>query len=100
VCLGIFSASPKGMRVVPNKVYQGLAAGCVVVTSDTPPQRRTLGTALELVPPADAPALARRLGDLARTDRLEAARARALEGRAQVRPEAVVAPLVEALAAR
>lgn len=100
VCLGIFSASPKGMRVVPNKVYQGLAAGCVVVTSDTPPQRRTLGSALELVPPADASALAQRLGDLARPDRLEEARARALEGRAQVRPQAVVAPLVEALATR
>jgi hypothetical protein len=43
VCLGIFGDTPKGLRVVPNKVYQGLAAGCVVVTSDTPPQRRLLG---------------------------------------------------------
>ncbi len=100
VCLGIFSATSKGMRVVPNKVYQGLAAGCVVVTSDTAPQRRTLGRALELVPPADPQSLARRLGELARPAQLDEARARAQEGRGDVRPEAVVAPLVAALAAR
>ncbi|AEG45116.1 glycosyltransferase [Isoptericola variabilis] len=100
VCLGIFSDTPKGMRVVPNKVYQGLAAGCVVVTSDTAPQRRTLGTALELVPPADPRALAERLAELAKAERLEDARARALAGRAAVRPRAVVEPLVAALAAR
>ncbi len=68
VCLGIFSAQGKGTRVVPNKVYQGAAAGCVVVTSDTPPQRRALAgpaPAAVLVPPGDAPALAAALVALA-----------------------------------
>jgi len=43
VCLGIFGTGPKALRVVPNKVFQGAAAGCAVVTSDTAPQRRALG---------------------------------------------------------
>lgn len=97
VCLGIFSDTPKGLRVVPNKVYQGLAAGCVVVTSDTAPQRRLLGDVLELVPPADAAALADRLASLADPARFAAARARAAEGRERIRAHAVVAPLVAAL---
>src|ERR1700757_592358 len=44
VCLGIFGTGDKALRVVPNKVFQGAAAGCAVVTSDTAPQRRVLGT--------------------------------------------------------
>ncbi|QAY63363.1 glycosyltransferase [Xylanimonas allomyrinae] len=99
VCLGIFSATPKGLRVVPNKVYQGLAAGRVVVTSDTAPQRRALGEHLELVPPADAAALAARLAELADPARYAAAAARARAGRDEVRPAVVVAPLLGRLAA-
>ncbi|GAB4083702.1 glycosyltransferase [Myceligenerans cantabricum] len=97
VCLGIFSDTPKGLRVVPNKVYQGLAAGCVVVTSDTPPQRRAVGELAELVPPADPRALAKTLTDLTDPARLAAARSRASRGRDAIRPEAVVAPLLTAL---
>ncbi|MEL7976877.1 glycosyltransferase [Isoptericola sp. F-RaC21] len=100
VCLGIFSATPKGLRVVPNKVFQGLAAGGVVVTSDTEPQRRLLGGHLELVPPADPAALADRLLALRDPAALAAARARAATGRDLARPAAVVAPLVRLLAAR
>ncbi|MEU2201001.1 glycosyltransferase [Isoptericola sp. NPDC019482] len=100
VCLGIFSATPKGLRVVPNKVFQGLASGCVVVTSDTEPQRRLLGDHLELVPPADPTALADRLLALRDPAALSAARARAAAGRSLARPTAVVAPLVRLLAAR
>lgn len=100
VCLGIFSETPKGLRVVPNKVFQGLAAGCVVVTSDTPPQRRLLGDHVELVPPADPAALAARLLDLTDPDRLAAARTRASAAREQIRPGAVVGPLHAALADR
>jgi len=65
VCLGIFGTGPKALRVVPNKVFQGAAAGCAVVTSGTPPQRRTLGDAAVLVPPGDPEALAAALLRLA-----------------------------------
>ncbi|MEG3614334.1 glycosyltransferase [Isoptericola haloaureus] len=100
VCLGIHGTTPKALRVVPTKVFQGLAAGCVVVTSDTPPQRRLLGDHLELVPPGDAAALADRLVALTDPAELAAARRRADAGRDAVRPAAVVGPLVDALAAR
>ncbi|MFI2103337.1 glycosyltransferase [Isoptericola sp. NPDC019693] len=100
VCLGIFSTTPKGLRVVPNKVFQGLAAGCVVVTSGTEPQRRLLGDHLELVPPGDPAALADRLLALRDPAALAAARARAAAGRDLARPAAVVRPLVRLLRER
>lgn len=68
VCLGIFADSGKGTRVVPNKVYQGAAAGCALVTSDTPPQRRALRESAVLVPPGDPQALAAALLALADDD--------------------------------
>nr|WP_196790672.1 glycosyltransferase [Motilibacter aurantiacus] len=102
VCLGIFGTGPKALRVVPNKVFQGAAAGCAVVTSDTGPQRRMLGDAAVLVPPGDAAALAAALRALA-ADRTLLERqkqaARALAERA-FRPERVVVPLVEVLTGR
>lgn len=58
IALGIFSTTPKGLHVVPNKVYQSMAAGCAVVTSDTAPQRRVLGDGVIFVKPGDATALA------------------------------------------
>ena len=58
ISLGIFSTTPKGLRVVPNKVYQSLATGCAVVTSDTPPQRRVLGDGVAYVEPGNPEALA------------------------------------------
>jgi glycosyltransferase involved in cell wall biosynthesis len=66
VCLGIFGTTPKAQRVVPNKVYQGAAANCAIVTSDTPPQRRALGDAAVFVPPGDPSALANALVTLAK----------------------------------
>ncbi len=66
VSLGIFGTTDKALRVVPTKVYQGAAAGCAILTSDTPPQRYALGDAAEFVPPGDPGALAsalRRLAD-------------------------------------
>ncbi len=65
VCLGIFGVTPKALRVVPNKVYQGAAAGCVVLTSDTLPQRRMLGESGLFIPPDDSRALADALLSLA-----------------------------------
>jgi glycosyltransferase involved in cell wall biosynthesis len=104
VCLGIFGTSDKALRVVPNKVFQGAAAGCAVVTSDTAPQRRVLGTVSAesgavLVPPGDPEALADALLRLA-NDReallklRHAARQLAAE---RFTPEQVVAPLIDRL---
>jgi glycosyltransferase involved in cell wall biosynthesis len=98
VCLGIFGTGAKALRVVPNKVYQGAAAGTAVVTSNTPPQRRALGDAAVLVPPGDPAALAgalRRLADRAELDRLRAA-AHDLAGR-RFSADRVVDSLVERL---
>ena len=88
VNLGIFGTTPKALAVVPTKVYQGAAAGCVVVTSDTAPQRASLDGAALLVPPGDPAALAQALRALA-ADR---DRVRELAGRARARAEASFGP--------
>jgi glycosyltransferase involved in cell wall biosynthesis len=100
VCLGIFGTGEKARRVVPNKVFQGAAAGCAIVTSDTAPQRRALAEAGVLIPPGDpdglAAALLRLAGDRAELNQLRR-RARELAA-GQFVPDRVVIPLVEALA--
>lgn len=100
VCLGIFGTTPKAQRVVPNKVYQGTAAGCAIVTSDTAPQRRALGDDAVYVPPGDAAALTKGLHELAHDrTRVNALRA-AARGRAGERftASAIVGPLRQRLA--
>jgi glycosyltransferase involved in cell wall biosynthesis len=101
VCLGIFGTGPKAMRVVPQKVFQGAAAGCAIVTSDTPPQRRMLEGAAVYVSPGDPEALAEALRGLARAPtrlrRLRTASYRRAEE--SFRPAAVVALLRERLEA-
>ena len=101
VCLGIFGTGPKALRVVPNKVYQGAAAGCAIVTSGTPPQRRALGDAARYVPPGDPEALAAALAELAADrDRLRELRsAAARTARERFAPERIVQPLLAKLAA-
>ena len=64
ISLGIFSTTPKGLHVVPNKVYQSMAAGCAVITSDTAPQRRMLGNGVVFVRPGDPQALANAIESL------------------------------------
>lgn len=99
VCLGIFGTGDKARRVVPNKVFQGAAAGCAIVTSDTPPQRRVLDGAAVLVPPGDPAALAGALRRLA-ADRAEVARLRRQSAeltRDRFAPRQVVAPLAARL---
>ncbi|MDM7854409.1 glycosyltransferase [Cellulomonas alba] len=103
VCLGVFGTGPKALRVVPNKAFQGAAAGCAVVTSDTPPQRRVLGDGAVLVPPGDAAALAETLrglaADPARVADLRVAAVRAAEQfTAQAVTRALDVRLREALA--
>ncbi len=101
VCLGIFGTVPKALRVVPNKVYQGAAAGCAIVTSDTVPQRSALGDAGIFVRPGDDAMLAETLGRLAtHPDAVWQARlAASRRATARFRPEQVVAPLHERLVA-
>jgi glycosyltransferase involved in cell wall biosynthesis len=101
ICLGIFGAGPKALRVVPNKVYQGAAAGCAVVTSDTAPQRAMLGEAAIFVHPAEPTELAEALRALA-ADRPRLASLRSAAYRRAdeaFRPPAVVRPLEQRLSA-
>lgn len=102
VCLGIFGTSPKALRVVPNKVFQGAAAGSAIVTSDTPAQRRALGENAVFVPPGDPRSLAdavRALGE--DPSRLAALRTGALEhAERHFRPAQVVEPFRAALLSR
>lgn len=99
VCLGIFGTGDKAARVVPNKVFQGAAAGCAIVTSDTAPQRRALTEGAVFVPAGDAEALASALealaSDPAHVRELRRS-AHALAER-QFRPEAVVSLFRERL---
>jgi glycosyltransferase involved in cell wall biosynthesis len=102
VCLGIFADTPKALRVTPNKVFQGAAAGCAILTSDTPPQRRALGEAARFVRVADPIALAEALHSLA-ADPAEVRRLRTSAHRraeAGFRPHSVVQPVHAALLAR
>jgi len=99
VCLGIFGTGDKALRVVPNKVFQGAAAGCAVITSDTAPQRRVLGDAAVLVPPGDPEALANALLGLAndREALLKLRHAARQLAAMRFTPEQVVAPLTDRL---
>ena len=100
VCLGIFGGGDKALRVVPHKAFQGAAAGCAIVTSDTPPQRAALGEAALYVPPGDAAALATVLAGLVRQPELvQRLREAAYRLASQAfRGETVVAPLRARLA--
>jgi glycosyltransferase involved in cell wall biosynthesis len=104
VCLGIFADNPKGLRVVPNKVYQGIRSGCAIVTSDTNPQRRTLGELAVFVRPGDPRALAEALRALAADpSRVAALQAASRAASDRFGPAGVVGDLViriEALSGR
>lgn len=97
VCLGVFGTSDKAARVVPTKVYQGAAAGCLVVTSDTPAQRRALGDAAVYVPPGRHQHLGSVLTDLAADpDRVcRGRRLAAQAARARFGPAQAVEPLID-----
>ena len=101
IALGIFGTSDKAARVVPNKVWQAMAARRPVVTGDTPAVREVLqdGETALLVPPGDPAALAaalRRLaGDRALRDRLAEAGHRRYLGHGA--PRAAASALRDAL---
>lgn len=77
VCLGIFGASEKASRVIPNKVFQALASGCPIITRDSPAMRELPGVegAISLVPANDPGALA----DTVRAMKADYNRSRAVE---------------------
>jgi len=93
VVLGIFGATAKAGRVVPNKVYQAMAMGAAIVTRESP-AIRWLAAGDEcalLVPPADSEALARALvtlRDPERRARLGQAARRVFERAASTRARA------------
>ena len=99
VSLGIFATTPKALRVVPNKAFQGQAAGTAVVTGDTAAQRAALGAGALYVPLGDPEALAACLTSLADDrDLLARLQRRAADQAGRHRPAVVVGPLVERLA--
>lgn len=60
--LGIFGASDKAQRVIPNKVYEALALAKPLITMDSPAVRELLSSEeVMLVPHADPGALADRI---------------------------------------
>lgn len=66
VCLGIFGASDKAASVIPNKVFQVLAAGKPTITRDSPAIRELLNSEMpgvRLIPHTDPQALASAITD-------------------------------------
>lgn len=67
VCLGIFGATDKAARVIPNKAFQILMSGRPLITRDSPAIRELLAPEMPgvwLVPPADPGALADAVRDV------------------------------------
>jgi len=102
IVLGAFGTGAKAARVIPHKLWQGLAAGRAVVSGDGEGPREVFedGVHLKLVPRGDADALAAVLAELvASPDQRErlgtAGRARARE---LGTPDAIGRQLAEALA--
>jgi glycosyltransferase involved in cell wall biosynthesis len=71
LCLGIFGAGGKASRVIPNKVFQIVAARRPLITADTPAIREWLTESeyLRLIPAGDSKALAESIDTLRRLAR-------------------------------
>ena len=101
VVLGAFGAGDKAGRVIPHKVYQGLAAGRAVLTGDGPGVREVFepGVHLATVTRGDPEAIAEGLSDLIASSSWRETLAAAGRGRALevATPERVGASLKQAL---
>ena len=64
LCLGIFGATPKADRVIPNKIFEYLAVGRPVVTANTAAIRSAFADELAVVPAGDPDALAATISNL------------------------------------
>jgi len=79
LCLGIFGETGKAARVVPNKVYEAMAAGRPVVTGDSPAAREFLTDGVDCLlcrrgdPESLASAILRLMADRELADRLASA---------------------------
>lgn len=69
ILLGVFGTSAKAERVIPNKVFQALAAGRPVITRESSaypePLRKSANSGLFWVPAGNPDALARQVRELA-----------------------------------
>jgi glycosyltransferase involved in cell wall biosynthesis len=72
ISLGVFGDTPQTFRVIPNKVYDGLAMNRAVITADTPAIREALqpDKHVVLVPIASGRALADAIVTLKRDEQL------------------------------
>lgn len=99
ICMGILGTTPKARNVVPNKVYQGMAAGCCVITSDTTSQRKVLGEDVIWCTPGSSEQLTEIIVGLSSNpQKLDLMRERAaMHADLHFMPDTTVLPLVEAL---
>ena len=69
ICLGIFGASGKATRVIPNKIYQILSAGKPIITADSLAMREIFHESpiLRLIEPGNPEVLALAILDLRKT---------------------------------
>lgn len=100
ICLGIFGDTAKASRVVPNKVFQVLAAGKPLITRDSPAIRELVGAGMPgvyLVPPADPAALVAALRRFAAERRTPGGGALHQELADRITPRAVGATMLGAI---
>jgi glycosyltransferase involved in cell wall biosynthesis len=101
ICLGIFGQSGKASRVIPNKVFQVIAAGRPLVTRDSPAMRELVTAdtpGIHLVQAGDADSLLAGIATLARQVRQSSTAALFGSLRERIAPAAIGRQLAALLA--